>query len=107
MDWDWSKGILCLKTFVDICTPFTCLELIINFQTIIFYDGLAGTFSEISTLFAGVSAVLVAFIFKMRYRGVVFNWTPKAWKDVVEEFGGFVSSYHGYLSSFGTYLNGL
>ncbi len=52
-------------------------------------------------LFAGVSTILIAYIFEMRRRGVIFGWTPEFARASVEEFGYFVKRYHGYLSSFG------
>lgn len=55
-------------------------------------------------LFAGVSALLVAFMFSIKRRGLAFTWTPKNYKDILFEFAEFVRQYHGYLASFGITL---
>jgi hypothetical protein len=73
-------------------------------QTQYFYDGLAATFPEISTLFAGVSSILVAFVFEVRRRGFAFTWTPSAWRESLFELADIFKQYHGYLACFGITL---
>ena len=73
-------------------------------QTQVFYDGLAASFPEISTLFAGVSSILVGFVFEIRRRGLIFGWTPATGTDTLFEFTKVLKEYHGYLASFGIVL---
>lgn len=73
-------------------------------QTQLFYDGLASTFPEISTLFAGVSSILVAFVFKVQRRGLIFGWTPEYGRELLYEFTTAMREYHGYFASFGIVL---
>lgn len=53
-------------------------------------------------LFAGVSSIMVAFIFESRRRGLIFTYTPES--NLFKEFVTFFKHYHGYLSSFGMVL---
>jgi hypothetical protein len=64
-------------------------------QSHLWYDGLAGSFPEISTLFAGVSSLLAPFIFQMKNRGVAFHW--KTDNPSLLEFFQLFKEYHGYL----------
>ncbi|KAI3642887.1 hypothetical protein MP228_012442 [Amoeboaphelidium protococcarum] len=73
-------------------------------QGYFFYDGLAASFPEISTLFAGVTSLIMPMIFEIRRRGLVFTWIPANGKSKIVSFADLTGKYHGYLASFGITL---
>ncbi|KAI3662282.1 hypothetical protein MP638_001479 [Amoeboaphelidium occidentale] len=104
-----EKGLL-TWTSNDRMNPYAKSMLALNIvcavlhylQTQYFYDGLAAILPEVPLLFAGVSCLIVVFIFKFRTRGIAFGW--KANWPLLKEFCDFVGKYHGYIASFSIIL---
>lgn len=98
----WTEAADGWNPYSSAMLKFNVVMILLHYlQTQLFYDGLAATFPEISTLFAGVSAILVAYIFEVRRRGLIFGWTPETGKETLYAFTAVVKEYHGYLASFG------
>jgi hypothetical protein len=67
------------------------------------YNGLCSSFSEISTLVAGVTSLVVVMMFEGPRRGWAFGCDvpSKTWSESLKRFAGQVKHYHGYMASFG------
>ncbi|KAI3661665.1 hypothetical protein MP638_002917 [Amoeboaphelidium occidentale] len=99
---DWSDKInFYARAMFGLNLFFAALHVL---QSHLFYDGLAGSFPEISTLFAGVSSLVVGFMFEFTRRGFIFGFTPESFKSFFDDFCYVVRKYHGYLASFGATL---